>query len=63
MIPADITWSEPGGGIAAPATDDDVVNRDEALGDNDVDTDWCVLTSAVPGVTAGSPGLANPPCP
>jgi hypothetical protein len=55
LIPADITWSEPGGGVAAPASDTDVLNRDEALGDNDVDTDWCVLT-------VGSPGVANPAC-
>jgi len=56
MTPAGTSWTETGGGVAAPASDDDHLNRDESLGDNDADTDWCV-------VTPGTLGLPNDPCP
>jgi hypothetical protein len=56
-VPIGTSWSEPGGGLPAPVSDDEHVSRDEGLGDNDVDTDWCVV--AAPGTT----GAPNDSCP
>ena len=52
-----VIWSEPGGGIPAPGGNPDTVNRDETVGDNDVDTDWCIKMGM------DTAGLPNDTCP